>query len=63
MAEEFHIYPCKLCGKVPLVIKNNNVEDETRYKLSHCDIEVNGHTETQCIVNWNKLSTKKGERR
>lgn len=61
MSEEFHIYPCKICGKTPIISKNLEIEDNTRYKLSHCSVETNGLTETQCIVNWNNYNRKEVE--
>lgn len=52
---EFGIVPCCKCNKTPTVNKDNNKTNELRYTVSHCGIEAHGKTETQCIVNWNKL--------
>lgn len=58
---DFHIYPCRICGKTPIIIKNIEDETDTRYRVSHCSIQTNAQTETQCIVNWNKLNEQDGK--
>lgn len=57
---EFSILPCSICNKTPSVNKNTEITDENRYTIGHCGIKANGNTETQCIVNWNRLQ-KAGE--
>ena len=57
---EFCILPCS-CGKTPTINKNMDKTDEHRYTLQHCDTIANGNTETQCIVNWNKLHKQEEE--
>ena len=52
---EFGILPCCLCKRTPMINKDITKEDEDRYTLSHCGMESKGITETQVIVNWNKL--------
>lgn len=52
---EFCILPCAECKKTPTINKDSNRTDDKRYTLSHCQISVHAKTETQCIVNWNKL--------
>lgn len=52
---DFYILPCSMCKKTPTVIKNSDKFNEERYTLSHCGVVANAITETQVIVNWNKL--------
>lgn len=52
--KEFHIFPCKICGKVPNINKDLSKTGDNKYCLSHCETVANGYTETLCIVNWNK---------
>ena len=53
--KEFCILPCHVCKKTPTINKDISIEDENRYKISHCGMESKALTETQVIVNWNKL--------
>lgn len=55
---EFGILPCIKCGKTPVISKDISKKNEKRYAIQHCEYAVNGITETQCIVNWNKLYIK-----
>lgn len=55
--KEFCISPCHVCKRTPSVNKDITKEDENRYIISHCGMESKALTETQVIVNWNKLQS------
>lgn len=55
--KEFCILPCHVCKRTPSVNKDITKEDENRYTISHCGMESKALTETQVIVNWNKLQS------
>ena len=53
--KEFCILPCHVCKRTPSVNKDTTKEDKNRYIISHCGMESKALTETEAIVNWNKL--------
>lgn len=63
--DDFHIYPCPKCGKVPTVVRSTDpAEIQKRYSVrctsEGCRINkgVYGPTETFAIVEWNNFACK-----
>ena len=49
----FRIEKCADCGKVPSVIRQENVKGEGRYTIRCCSRYVKANTETKAICVWN----------
>lgn len=54
--KEFCILPCHNCKKTPTIDKDLEREYDSHYIIRHCGMEVHANTETQVIVDWNKLN-------
>lgn len=49
----FKIEPCYVCGKIPIIKKDFDFQDNRRYTLHCCIGTVGGYSETLCITRWN----------
>ena len=49
----FRIEKCKVCGRVPNIVKNFEISGKGRYKLGCCGVLIKESTETKTMYEWN----------